>query len=507
MDNYQAESLYSFGFSQSKDALNPKGLVQTEQGFTVENFNVTGDQIFKQRADTTVVQYVEDWDKELIAYVEAFEPGHRYSLAYEDTTYAWRKELYSSDTLMIKHLSLPQTIYDELVLGGEFIGKIYLNGDLLAVCAEPTAFVMKIGLDGRLLSFTKMEGMEGAVFSENRSGDVVVGAVSSGTLLVGAQDWSISQQPHAAFVTVKQQGNLELAGRVQLLSGDFELLDISVSNDSLRDISFVLKGDFAASFGLNQTVGTHGASTTQLVTMSRSGSYIHHSDISAWADSTSFDFTYGNSNELYFGVTLRDTVVIQGHPFISAGGTDILLLRFSSAGQLNWFKQYGNSEDQTVSRIMYDREALFFGGNTNGAVGDQRIGKYIFSNLSPAVRKSYISLTLPYEVNDPQELADRGGERTDDMAPQRDVRLEDSNILVFPNPFGSSVQVRSNKADISTIVVSNIMGQVVYVHAGLSPFSELEINTAAFVPGIYYIRFSNTAGVPLSVQKIVKSKP
>lgn len=150
----------------------------------MENFNVTGDEIFKQRADTTVVQYVEDWDKELIAYVEAFEPGHRYSVAYEDTTYTWRKELYSSDTLMIKHLSVPQTVQDELVLGGEFIGKIYLDGNLLAVHAEPAAFVMKFGFDGSLLSFTKIEGMEGAVFSENRRGDVVVGAVSSGTLLV-----------------------------------------------------------------------------------------------------------------------------------------------------------------------------------------------------------------------------------------------------------------------------------------------------------------------------------
>ena len=507
LDSYQQETLSSFGLSQSKDALNPKGLVQTEQGFTVENFNVTGDQIFKQRADTTVVQYVEDWDKELIAYVEAFEPGHRYSVAYEDTTYTWRKELYSSDTLMIKHLSVPQTVQDELVAGGEFIGKIYLNGNLLAVSAEPAAFVMKLGFDGSLLSFTKIEGMEGAVFSENRRGDVVVGAVSSGTLLVGTQDWSTSQQPHAAFVTVKQQGNLELAGRVQLLSGDFELLDISVSNDSLRDISFVLKGDFTASFGLNETVGTHGASTTQLVTMSRGGSYIHHSDITSWADSTSFDFTYGNSNELYFGVTLRDTAVIQGHPFISAGGTDILLLRLSSSGQLNWFKQYGNTEDQTVSRVLYDREALFFGGNTNGAVGDQKIGKYIFSNLAPAVRKSYISLALPYEVNDPQELAGRGTEYPDDLAQQRDAHLEDSKILVFPNPFGSSVQVRSDKAEISTIVISNILGQLVYSHTGTSPFSELEINTAAFVPGIYYIRFSNAAGIQLSVQKIVKSKP
>lgn len=58
---------------------------------------------------------------------------------------------------------------------------------------------------------------------------------------------------------------------------------------------------------------------------------------------------------LYLGATFSDTIVVGGYKLTSQGGTDILLARYSAAGQLIWVRSDGGPKDDHPGGLALDK--------------------------------------------------------------------------------------------------------------------------------------------------------
>jgi len=71
IDTYDEEKLINFCLAQDGDIANPKGMMNTAQGFAMDDFDPFGDRVFKTKTDTTTTHFVEDWEKQITCYMAA----------------------------------------------------------------------------------------------------------------------------------------------------------------------------------------------------------------------------------------------------------------------------------------------------------------------------------------------------------------------------------------------------------------------------------------------------
>ncbi|NQX76115.1 MAG: T9SS type A sorting domain-containing protein [Gilvibacter sp.] len=86
--------------------------------------------------------------------------------------------------------------------------------------------------------------------------------------------------------------------------------------------------------------------------------------------------------------------------------------------------------------------------------------------------------------------------------PLRVDEFAQTNISLFPNPVQDQLQLNSNGLDIQEIAVYNQLGQQVLQNA-VNTVSELQVNTANWSTGTYYVRVE-TAGGEVLIKKIIK---
>lgn len=81
--------------------------------------------------------------------------------------------------------------------------------------------------------------------------------------------------------------------------------------------------------------------------------------------------------------------------------------------------------------------------------------------------------------------------------------VESTNLSVYPNPFGSSLVVKSTDNRIADIQLLNVLGQKVKENLKLQN-GYLEINTRELPSGVFLIRCTDVTGNLLAVEKVVK---
>lgn len=75
------------------------------------------------------------------------------------------------------------------------------------------------------------------------------------------------------------------------------------------------------------------------------------------------------------------------------------------------------------------------------------------------------------------------------------------NVKVYPNPFNESLNI-SNAQQIANVEIRDLTGRVVYASA-YNNTNQIQINTAEFVSGVYFVRMITTNNVVID-QKLVK---
>jgi hypothetical protein len=119
------------------------------------------------------------------------------------------------------------------------------------------------------------------------------------------------------------------------------------------------------------------------------------------------------------------------------------------------------------------------------------------ATAGPGTHTIIYSYTHPTTGCDYSEVIDIVVENCTGLA----ENAKNSNVKVFPNPFSQSVNI-SNAQEIAQVEIRDITGRVVYT-AAYNNVNVIQINTAAFTSGVYFIRMT-TLNNEVIDQKIVK---
>lgn len=514
LDAFDQEQLNNFGIAQLGDIANPKGLINTAQGFVMEDFDPVANQVLKHKSDTVVTHYVSDWEKQLTCHIEALQPDTAYQLIYEDTSDFWIMPISAStsinDLVQIRHMSISPGQSEVISVGGMFQGDLIYNNQVIATATELSSFLIRVRMeDGGIADLHTFKGLFEVRFSENRKGAVVLAGKRAGDILVNNQTWTVPSASGVTVILVDEQNQTTLVDHIELPINDFKLKDVATTENGFepeKPVSIALWG--AGEVVAGGQTQTYNDESLIIVTVTRpGGAAVFAATPATNLNENHFDMAYDQSGEsLMAGFTFQNTVNIFGETFQSAGGQDILLTLFRIDGQLSNSEQFGGVENENVSKVLQNHNVLYFGGEFDGSIGDKTIGQYIFSNLVAATTRAYISF-LTFEASG-GVVALSGGE--EGAIPAAQVISQSSlndrqegKISVFPNPFNNKVRIQAVGENIAAIQVVNALGQPIYDFRDQA-FSNFEINFGENANGIYFLKFYDHSGALVASKSVVK---
>lgn len=514
LDAFDQEQLHDFGIAQLGDIANPKVLINTAQGFVMEDFDPVANQVLKHKSDTVVTHYVSDWEKQITVYIEALQPDTAYQLIYEDTSDFWIMPISAStslnDLVQIRHMSISPGQSEVISVGGMFQGDLIYNNQVIATATELSSFLMRVRMeDGGIADLHTFKGLFEVRFSENRKGAVVLAGKRAGDILVNNQTWIVPSASGITVILVDEQNQTKLVDHIELPINDFKLKDVATTENGFepeRPVSIALWGTGEVVAG-GQTQ-TYNDESLIIVTVTRpGGAAVFAATPATNLNENHFDMAYDQSGEsLMAGFTIQNTVNVFGETFQSAGGQDILLTLFRIDGQLSNTEQFGGVENENVSKVLQNHNVLYFGGEFDGSIGDKTIGQYVFSNLVAATTRAYISFLTFEEPGGVVALTDgeEGAIPAAQVTAQNTLNdHKETAIAVFPNPFNNKVRIQAVGENIAAIQVVNALGQLVYDFRDQA-FSDFEIDFGEKANGIYFLKFYDHSGALVASKSVVK---
>jgi hypothetical protein len=509
IDTIQHEELAGFGFAQSEEAVNPKGLLKTGSGYRYYNYMLNQGQVAK--ADfSPATHFIEDWDTERVLYSEFAAGYNTIRLVLEDSAQIWEKVLQATDTLQVLHLSMSG---DEILVGGIVSGELRLEGDPVGIALPPSCFILRLSAQGSLLGskfISRMALEKGVAFSEQKGREVLLfGAYQDGSLFLDGASLDMGA-PEGLFV-LKYGADDEAAIVADIIGGaEMDILSISASQDlGSPDYALAVCGSGELWLGGQQVCS--GQDSLFILSLSSMG---HINWIQAMAsehlDCGKFAIAYGDE-KVYLGLTYRDSATILGQSFYSTGGSDILLAAVAADGALDWHETYGTTEDENVSCLLYNQGTLFFGGEFSGSVGQKVIGAYEFNNLVPAIQRAYISYALP-EAGGAELYArastlpsQHGRSEAERQGGAKSASFEDIKIEAFPNPAGETLYVRIHGGAASyKLAVVNAFGQEVAWAEASGTGVAVAIDMSRHPGGLYFVSAANEVGRIVGAVKVVR---
>ena len=153
----------------------------------------------------------------------------------------------------------------------------------------------------------------------------------------------------------------------------------------------------------------------------------------------------------------------------SAGGKDLVLMKIGGSGTYNWVHQYGTSQDENVSQLLYDHGVLFFGGEFQGGLDYRQIGNYNFFDLANADQRAYISYIYDEDHASDAALQEVGQQpsitRARKMVDPQTIEKEleaYEPLSVFPNPFKRNLTVQIGIPGDYQIRIVDALGKTIH---------------------------------------------
>lgn len=429
-------------------------------------------------------------------------------------------------------------------------GSYTLTGTTYSYNSQPygDAFLMKISSAGALL-WTKIYTGSDSEYSYDLvrlpNGDYVFSGLTR-TLTSGGYDCYAVRTDSAGTpvwmtkfggigndeiqsMTIAADGNIMLIGSGYIgTDGGMLLAKLNVTNGSLMWTkvygngpggngrgSDMVKTATGGYYLVGWVWGTNNSNDLYVVKTDNNGTPL-------W--SKSFGTPYGEL--AYDGVLTSDGgLVVTGSADSIGTGQDIFLLRIDSAGTLQWTTSFGSAGYQNGAHVLdaYDGGFLISGSSTiaffSGAIDWYVIKTDAAGNSGCQQNPATFSVlpdSLVWATVNPFTGTPTGSStsafntslgHTDTTLCStvgiNTVTLPGIGFVIFPNPndgSGVNLQLNGLLQDAAQVRIMNMAGQICFAHV-LKNETVLEIETAAFAPGLYIVELQN--GNEVSRQKLV----
>ena len=487
-DTIQEEELSEIGWLRSEGEMIPQSIIKSPTTDYLHNYTHNSLQLHKVPAPGLQF-HLDDWDEERTVYCLEAELGKASQIVYEDSLDYWVADLVSDLLLEINHFSKQK---NEIVIGGKFTGALTYFNTSLGSTDLSSIFLLKLSYEGAVNSFQVIENIkwDQVAFSENRNGVLnIASQYEDDWIDVNGDRWSMGETGGIAIIEIDTS---DLMSLVNVLYGgqDLDLKEITITeNQNKLALSMVT----AEVVELNAEI-IYGGGTSHLLIIGLNAA----GDLD-WMDSiknnsldiSKLDLTYGDE-DLYLGLTFRDSIEVGGQTYHSNGETDIAILKYSPSGSVNWVKQSGSEDPENVSQLFYDAGVIYFGGEFSGDTQERIIGGYQFMNYTTLDQRVYLS----YELSIEEEGEDRRRKE------ERIALNKEPSITVFPNPFSDRLNVEVFDKEVKTIIVFDAIGKQIQ-NAKIENRDRFYLNFSNQSPGIYFVKAVDQKGKMIAIQKVV----
>ena len=470
------------------------GIVKTPSKTLYYDFSGGGGEIRKYPMEN-VKFMLDNLEKDEVIYIEEVMENKQYDLVFSDTLSDWKMAIEGSDQLTIDHLSKEDTYIE---IGGTITGDLQYNGSLLLQPTSTSAFDIKIGLDGQILSQKTIENIdpdEKVIFSKNDNQEMlIIGRYAGESLEIDGTTVGFDESNGGFMGSINSTNNVNV---LNALSGSESMQILNAKYQKTGGITTIFKTNDAIPIKLDDNlIVAQQENEIVVLSLNPDGTFKWSQSFNAdKIDQEKMAITYDEDDNLLLGLTFTEGFYFQGEQFISEGGNDILLLKLANeTGDLEWFETYGSVDDENVSQLFYFEKELVFGGEmsfsqmTRGEL--RNIGVSCFYNTTNSTQKAYITHTiLPKKSKDPKPKLLAGNNQNNTGV----------SWNVYPNPFNNAINVRvtSEKEERATLELYDIYGRSVLtfqeeLSSGENTFSfEIGKQLAA---GVYFLKIQKNSG-------------
>jgi hypothetical protein len=144
-------------------------------------------------------------------------------------------------------------------------------------------------------------------------------------------------------------GDLHAFMRLSASTGDvvWQLLDVTG-----RVLSLAIDADDNVLVAGSEPTSSYGADAF-IEKRDADGAFVWHEGFGGTADDDIRAITTDAAGDVYFTGEFRQQPLFDGVPFVSSGGSDIIVGEYSPAGTLVWKNAYGNNRDETGRSILH----------------------------------------------------------------------------------------------------------------------------------------------------------
>lgn len=510
-DTTSAQTLDRFSTIYSAGEVSPKLLFKADN--KQQYYNYSHKIIPIEHVEQKGIEHlIEDWDEKSDYFVRKTVNHKEYLITKEDTSSLWALPLVSDSLLSIEHFSR----YDSLIyVAGYYKGLLYLGGkpiDTLHNYNRTNLFFLQLNKAGRVVDISLTENIDttgGLAFSENKAGVVYLAAHAQGdTINVKSIKKQMPQTGSVFMLRYSDETKLQFSNAIGN-SGTSFVAGVALAPGA-TNVTLALFGGGIASLQNGFPTMTLGSNNLNLLQFGTNGVFSSaKSTNAAHLLPRKFAMSYGAGNGLLLGLTYDQTTVVFGDTLVNEGNQDVAILKYAQNGTLAWGEVYGTSENESVSKMMYDPKGIaYFAGEISGVQDARLIGNYIFSDTTKTANQrvylSYLIDTLS-TTNTPQLISTPNS--IEIVKNTSAVDLVQS-LGVYPNPFTNQATVVYNASEAGTyqLTVLNEVGNLVenqQVELGVGYNSKI-LSTQHYIPGFYYLTLRNSSGKIIGAQKLIK---
>ncbi|WP_353485332.1 hypothetical protein, partial [Haliscomenobacter sp.] len=299
---------------------------------------------------------IEDWDEWTDYYVRSSVQHKEYLITRQDTNSVWALPLVSDSLLSVEHF----TQYDSvLYVAGYYKGLLYLGGqpiDSIASHDQTGLFFLQITKNGQVKDISLVENIDtsgGLAFSENKAGIIQVAAqAQNDSLKINNQFQALPQAGSVFLLRYSDDNQLQF---INAIGGS--------SQTTIGGLTLAIGGNAStiALFGGGSTSIQNGYPTLvpgdslTLLSFANNGSFTKaRTSAAAHLLPHKFAISYGAGNGLLLGLTYDQTTTFFGDTLSNEGLEDIAIMKYAVNDTLEWGELYGTSDNESVSKMMYD---------------------------------------------------------------------------------------------------------------------------------------------------------
>jgi len=407
-DDLLVEKLDDFSFLTFQGVTVPKPMISTEQGRGYYDYTSGGSAVERKVLEPGLLFQNHNWDTNQELYAYQTDSGVR--LSYEDSIAVWDMDLHSSqDSFMVLESATILPDFTGLEIKGSFKGDLNLNDLVLASETQNSIFVISFSTEGQVIDYNIVRNVDyGRHFRGGSEGNAVFitdystenGDIEFGDVIIDAPE----ESEKGKLIGVWDAEQKDFLYRKKIVFP--EHVSIAAADFQVDRLAVAIKNAGAITQDQNDIdkVRVDSVELSKTMIVRYHPSALQHN----WASTViegggieqiAIEFTPNGG--FFVGLTITDNLLVEGYTVEHIGGKDIVILQYGSGGELVGVNIYGTLGDETVEKLFFNHDRLFFSGIVDGNVIERDIGDYTFRDITPFNAEVYVS---EIQANSAQQL-------------------------------------------------------------------------------------------------------